>query len=139
MLALLRFGPHLILAALCGIFYTVLYFYTQSALEDAQTKGAVQYILQLRATFSFFFSLLLGFVGVKLSGHILPAMLVHTVIVATMLLIDVSWQQLVAEWELSLLILATIAGITGVASAVTLCIFWLMHRYQFSFRRKKRP
>ncbi len=131
MLSLLRFGPTIVLVALCLIFYTAMHFYAKSALEGVHTEDAVYHILQLRVIFSLFFSLLLGFLGVKMSGHVWPAMLAHTLVVALMLLIDIPWQQLTTHWDITFLILALIAGVTGAASALTYGIFWLLHRYQF--------
>ncbi len=137
MFSLVRFAPIIVLGALCLVFYTAMHFYAQSAMEAAQGEEAVYHVLQLRVIFSLLFSVLLGFLGVKMSGHVWPAMLAHTLVVALMLLLDIPWEQLTAHWDITLLILGLIAGVTGVASGITLGIFWLLHRYQFRKPRKK--
>ncbi len=125
-----------ILTMLSCIFYAALHYYATSALENAPqvTVAFLDKIVTLRMFFSGLFCLLLGYLGVKLSGHIWPAMLVHTLVVFGLLVWDLPLAQMWQHWEITLLILAAVAALTGIASALTLGLFWL----KMKFPRKRR-
>ncbi len=135
---LLRFlSPMTILLALSGIFYTVMHFYAASALEGNPSSALVEKILSLRMLFSGVFCIMLGYLGVKLSGHVWPAVVVHTGVVAALLLFDIPLEQVVQHWDITLLVLASVASLTGVAGGFTLVLFWLRMKYPRLFLSKK--
>ncbi len=129
-------SPMGILCMLSAIFYTILHFYAVNALQDAPqvTVALVDKIASLRMLFSGLFCVFLGYIGVRLSGHIWPAMLVHTVVVFVLLALDLSLSQMWQHWQITLLILAAVAAITGLASTLTLGLFW----FKMKFPRKRR-
>ncbi len=123
-------SPMGILSMLCIIFYSAMHYYSVSALEDAPQVNIalVNELVNIRMFSSACFCVLLGYLGVKLSGHVWPAMLVHTLAVTVLLIIDLSLQEILKEWQITLLILASVASLTGLTSAFTLFIFWMKIR-----------
>ncbi len=129
---LLRFAsPMTVLFVLSAIFYTVMHFYAANILQDSAqvTAAMVEHVLSLRMLFSGVFCVLLGYMGVKLTGHVWPAMVVHTCAVAVMLCIDLPLEQVLGHWDISLLILITVASLTGVAGGLALGLMWLRMKF----------
>ncbi len=129
-------SPIGILSMLCIIFYSAMHYYALSALEDVPqvSMALVNELVNLRMLSSACFCVLLGYIGVKLSGHVWPAMLVHTLTVIVLLSIDFSFQEIMKDWQITLFIVASVASLTGLASTFTLFIFWIKRRFP---RRKK--
>ncbi len=111
------------------VFYVAMHYFSQGALDKAQTEQALFQIMFLRAAFSILFAMLLGFMGVKMTGHVWPAILVHCILVLGILTIDMSIAELVQDWEITLLIVATVGSITGIAGGLTLGIMWFRQRF----------
>ncbi len=135
---ILRFAsPMTILLVLSGVFYTVMHFYATGAMSDEATltPALMERVLALRMVFSGAFCMLLGYMGVKLTGHVWPAMLVHTLAVAVLLLVDLPLEQVLQDWDISLLILASVASLTGVAGGLSLGILWLRMKFPRMRRR----
>ncbi len=128
-------SPMVILLVLCAIFYVMLHYYAISTLEGVTSVAVMEKVMALRMIFSGAFCMLLGYMGVKLTGHVWPAMLVHTSVVLGLLLVDIPVMQMVQNWQLTLLILASVASLTGVAGGLTLGIFWLRMKYPRKRRR----
>ncbi len=135
----LRFlSPMTILLALSAIFYTVMHFYASSALEESASlsAGLVEHVLALRMLMSGVFCMLLGYMGVKLTGHVWPAMVAHTLVVAVLLVVDLPLEQVLHDWDISLLILAAVASLTGVAGGLSLGILWLRMKFPSSSKSR---
>ncbi len=135
--------PTFILFILSIIFYSALQYYASTALSEAEQAGKVSValhdrLLALRMMLSGIFCLLMGYMGVKLTGHIWPAVLVHSLVVAGLLVIDLPLTIIISNYDITLLILGAVAGITGLAGALTLGILWLSSRHPKFFRRKKK-
>ncbi len=126
-----------ILLALSGIFYTVMHFYASGVLAGTSSVPLLEKVLALRMIFSGVFCVMLGYLGVKLTGHVWPAMVVHTGVVAALLLLDIPLEQVVQHWDISVLVLASVASLTGVAGGLTLGLFWLRMKYPRVFLSKK--
>ncbi len=124
----INYAEFIILFVLCLIFYSALNYYADVALEGTKTIILVRRVLLLRLIFSVTFALLLGFIGVKISGHVWPATLVHAVVVTGMLLFDLSLNELRADWMLIVLIVGTVASITALGGGLTLAYYWLRTR-----------
>ncbi len=118
-----------LLLALSAIFYTAMHFYANSALDGQVTAVLIERVFALRMLFSAIFCFLLGYMGVKLTGHVWPAMVAHAVAVTALLLVDLSLEQIMQEWEISLLIIASVASLTGVAGGLSLGLLWLRMKY----------
>ncbi len=127
-----------ILTVICVIFYTVLQYYATSVLGETSNAALIERVMALRMLFSGLFCLLLGFMGVKLTGHVWPAVLVHTAAVLLLLLLDIPWNTMVQEWEITALILAAVAALTGVAGGITLALVWLRIKYPSPRRHGRR-
>ncbi len=126
--------PTFILFGLSIIFYGALHYYASHALEQVEQTQKMSIvlfdrILALRMFLSGLFALLIGYIGVKLTGHVWPAMLVHTITVAGLLLIDLPFKTIVQHYDITFLILSAVAAITGIAGGITLGIFWLRMRF----------
>ncbi len=126
--------PTFILFGLSVIFYGALHYYASHALEQAeqtQKMNVVLFdrILALRMFLSGLFALLIGYIGVKLTGHVWPAMLVHTITVAGLLLIDLPFKIIIQHYDITFLILSAVAAATGISGGITLGIFWLRTRF----------
>ncbi len=131
--------PQLLLVLLCVIFYAALQYYTHNTLNSVGqvSVALLDKLLALRMFLSGLFCLLLGYMGVKLSGQVWPAVLIHCLVVIAILCIDLSPAQIIAHWDITLLILSAVAALTGVAGGLTLGLFWLRMRYPAFFWRKK--
>ncbi len=122
--------PTVILFVICAIFYTALHFYASSAMDQANltqkmSVALLDKILALRMLLCGIFCLLIGYMGVKLTGHILPATIAHTCTVAALLLVDLSFNTTITHYDITLLILGCVAAVTALAGAATLAFFWL--------------
>ncbi len=126
-----------ILTVICAIFYTILQYYAASVLGETNNIALIERVMALRMLFSGLFCVLLGFMGVKLTGHVWPAVLVHTAAVLVLLLLDIPWNTIVQDWEITALILAAVAALTGVAGGITLTVVWLRIKYP-SHRKRRR-
>ncbi len=124
----INYFEFIILFLLCIIFYAAMDYYSNNALELAKTLPVLRKVMLLRIIFSVAFATLLGFIGVKITGHTWPAALVHAVVVASMLLMDFSIQELLADWMLALLLIGGTASITALAGGLTLSYYWLRNR-----------
>ncbi len=122
-------SPMVILLVVSAIFYTAMQYYAGHALEGKPTMALIERVMALRMFFSGIFCMLLGYMGVKLTGHVWPAMVAHSVVVIGLLLIDIPLEQMVQNWEITLLIVAGVAALTGVAGGISLGIFWLRMKY----------
>ncbi len=131
-------SPMVILGVLCAIFYSALYYYGSSVLDGTTNIALIERVMALRMTFSGAFCVLLGYIGVKLTGHVWPAMVVHTLAVSGLLLMDVSFASMVQNWDITLLILSGVAALTGVAGGLSLALLWLRMKYP-RIQRRRRP
>ncbi len=124
----LFYPEFIILFALCLIFYTFMHFYSATALEGVNNIEIFRKIILLRTIFSFIFAVLLGFIGVKITGHIWPAALVHAITVGIMLSMDLSLAEISQDWMLVLIIVSIVASITALGGGLTLAYYWLRTR-----------
>ncbi len=124
-----------ILFIMSAIFYTAIHFYTNYAIQNAGTQtpevlaSFLERLLALRMILSGCFCILIGFISVKLSGHVWPGVLIHTLVVLIIMLLDLPLEQMLTHWDITLLILATVTSITGVSGGLTLAFFWLRMKY----------
>ncbi len=122
------YSEYIILFFLCFIFYTAMHYYSTSALEGVKTIHIVRNVMLLRTIFCVAFAIFLGFIGVKMTGHTWPAALVHGVAVMSMLAMDFSLKELLADWMLVLIIVSVTSSITALAGGLTLGYYWLRSR-----------
>ncbi len=128
MLKRFYYPEYIILFILCLIFYAFMHFYSTNAFEGVQTIEIVRRIILLRTVFSFIFALLLGYIGVKMTGHIWPATLVHAVVVTGMLSIDLSLAEITQDWMLVFIIVGIVASVTALGGGLTLAYYWFRTR-----------
>ncbi len=125
MLRRFNYPEFIILFLLCLVFYTAMHYYSSSVLDGVKSIELVRKVMFLRLIFSVSFAILLGVIGVKLSGHIWPAALVHGAVVAGMLIMDFSLKELMADWILVLMLVGTVASISALSGALMLGYYWL--------------
>ncbi len=118
----------IILFILCFIFYGALHFYASNAMDGVKTIEVVRRVMLLRTIFSFVFAALLGFIGVKMTGQVWPATLVHAFVVAIMLSLDLSITEMMQDWMLVLIIVGIVASITALGGGLTLAYYWFRMR-----------
>ncbi len=123
-----HYSEFIILFLLCLIFYSVLHFYASNAMEGTKTIIVLRRVMLLRTIFSFVFAALLGFIGVKITGHVWPAAIVHALVVAGMLSMDLSMAEITKDWMLVLMIVAIVASITALGGGLTLAYYWFRTR-----------
>lgn len=98
----------LFMAFLCLCFYSVLYLCTGGA---AQTLASPTRVL-LSAGFCLLFCLLLGGLGLRVTGRYWPAPVLHTAVAALLLGRDVPLAALQQDWDIALMLLATVYATT---------------------------
>ncbi len=116
---------YIVLFALCTIFYVAMDYYSSSVLDGAKNMMVIRDVMRLRIIFSVGFAILLGFMGFKITGHVWPAALVHGLVVACMLVIDLSLNELLADWMLALWLIAIPASITALSGGLALGYYWI--------------
>lgn len=121
----LQFPALFLLGIMCLIFYAALDYYAGGALNTIHSPSGFERIMVLRAGFSVLFSVLLGVVGAKITGKIWPATMVHLVAVSFMLCMDMGIEQMLADWDISLILLGGMGTITALASAGSLFSRWV--------------
>ncbi len=120
----MRFSDLFVLFLLCAVFYTFVHFSAAAAIDKATNIQMLEQITLLRLGASAVFALFLGFVGVKISGRLWPPIFVHSAVVSAMLALDVPFEQLMHNWQITFFIVGLMASLTGVSGGAYLFFLW---------------
>lgn len=93
----------LLLSLLCVVFYAVLWYFAGG------TRPMYGRTLLLSLGFCLFFSLFLGSYGRRITRRVWPAVLVHSLVAAVLLFIDVPVRSLARDADVAALVLAAVA------------------------------
>lgn len=104
----------LFLVALCSVFYVMLWFASGGA---SPVRGQN---VQLSLGFCLIFSLFLGVCGQRVTRRLWPATLVHVFVAAVLLLMEVPLPYLLANVDVTLMLLAVVGVPTAIGSLLAL-------------------